>query len=711
MRLNGKEVQFSRRMSRVWKLLCWFLLILSPAALRGAGSASPQKDSLPPSDKTVVMDKFMVTVVKYHWFYAKSDHFEILSSYGDKDFVARVVQCAEQIIKPFERNLTIYRSTSELTPKVIFIGNDGLIGNDAIARFLTAIGTTDDVNPNKGTPRYSELEQKWVPAPALFSRSRPIWCHCAINSEQFIIVSTITKEYMNNPAPRRLETKVVEYGLDLATTYLHECLREKNLNPESVLATPFSHNGMPQNVLLWNPDIPYSSRWIAVNKNNIKIYRFNPAWDNSQIKYWARDDLKEILFDSGKTSGNDVPANLDRQIFDLEKEKMQIFEEGKAMPATTSQAEKDRRAARLQKIQDSLGKLNVMKDIIIGGLLSKPVFGLGDIVEYTGHLPLREPRQGASFDYARKYLSFNRQATDFACYCAFGPNPKTRAAFSNLMKISKKRPITEAVFKACFGVGYDEFFSEMYGFFRKSSDGTEFEGDAWGNPSMVISRFMENEIPKKVTWGDATRGQSSRIIGDWFSVNKQPDIAFRTLRLADSDVPEARNDLEFCAALGLSEMQCGDKAKALPLLEKAVANKIQRQEVYRSLSQLYLENILALKGDDYKLDPTELVKTIEPLFDALKISQSNPRIYLQMLELMRHTNESFPKEFWDTMVTNCSKKFPDNFDLLNQLVPLLLKNGLKDEATQMLEAAGKCVLTAAERQQLEQLKIITNGGL
>ena len=229
----------------------------------------------------------------------------------------------------------------------------------------------------------------------------------------------------------------------------------------------------------------------------------------------------------------------------------------------------------------------------------------------------------------------------------------------------------------------------------------------WGNPHMDIDRFDPSEAP--ITWTDATRSQDARIISDWFFLNKQPDIARKTLDLAKADAPYALNDPEFCAALGLSEMQYGDKTTVLSLLEKAAAEKIKRPEVYRSLSQLYLENILASKEKDYKLDKTETQKVFDPLLAALKLSQSNPQTYLQIYELAQHTNVLFPKELWKAIATNCSQQFPDNFGLLNQLVPLLLKNGLKDEAARLLDATEKCPLTTKEQQQLARLKIMVGG--
>ena len=69
----------------------------------------------------------------------------------------------------------------------------------------------------------------------------------------------------------------------------------------------------------------------------------------------------------------------------------------------------------------------------------------------------------------------------------------------------------------------------------------------------------------------------------------------------------------------------------------------------------------------------------------------------------------FPSPRKKEVFQSALQLFPDNFDLLNQLVPLLTQNGLKDEATRLLDATEKCPLTTAEQQQLERLKTTVSG--
>ena len=432
------------------------------------------------------------------------------------------------------------------------------------------------------------------------------------------------------------KTKVVEYGLDLATTYLRDCLRGKNIDTKSVLLKPFSHDGMLNNVLLWNPGNPYLTRWIAVNRNNVTLYRYDNEIDNLNIKFLVYG----------------------------------------RRPATLTST---------------------------SSFLPKPLFTLGAILEAKE--VLQDPRTpgACSPEEALTYFSFFRQATDFAFYCAFGPDESTREAFVKLIKIKGKQPITEKVFKACFGKNYNEFFNEMYGYFRESSRGTGYKGDPWGAPEMVISRFTENEMQGEIQMADATRSQSARIISDWFILTKQPAIARQVLQLADENAPWGRKDPEFLAALGLDQSQGGASNKALALLEQAASANITRPEVYRTLASLRLESIMETKGSAYRLSQPEVDAILGPLLVASKQPQPSPKTYFQIIDLWQHTDCEPPANLPDSMAADCGRYFPDNFTLLDQLIPFLVQHNCSAAAAKLLDETAKCVLTAEEQAHLAKL--------
>jgi len=282
-------------MNPVWKLACWFVFIIPLAMLRGAGTTAPQKSkpSIPANTTPIEMDKMVVSAAKYHWRHAKSEHFEILSCYTDDNFVARIIQFAEQAIKPFERNLPIYRPNRELPTKVIFIENNG------IERFFTEIGITRNTDPN-WLPNLEKRIRKRSPPKSLEEVERanarlaqpvsqlPIRCHSALNAEQMMIVCTITKQFMDDSS-RPVETKVKMYGFDLATTYLKECLNGAKINPNSVLLDPFNYLS----------DVSPAG-WLAVNRTNITLYRYNQLADVISVIVRARDELNKRLFSANQ---------------------------------------------------------------------------------------------------------------------------------------------------------------------------------------------------------------------------------------------------------------------------------------------------------------------------------------------------------------------------------------------------------------------------
>jgi len=114
--------------------------------LRGAGAAS---DSV-----AVKMDKYVVTAARYHWSYAKTDHFEVMSSLEDSSFASAVIQQAERVIAVFEKSSPLFTFDRKMPIKLILVDDQG------VGRFFTNTGNDIDqaaidmpkrtsVNPNR----------------------------------------------------------------------------------------------------------------------------------------------------------------------------------------------------------------------------------------------------------------------------------------------------------------------------------------------------------------------------------------------------------------------------------------------------------------------------------------------------------------------------------------------------------------------------------
>jgi len=148
-----------------------------------------------------------------------------------------------------------------------------------------------------------------------------------------------------------------------------------------------------------------------------------------------------------------------------------------------------------------------------------------------------------------------------------------------------------------------------------------------------------------------------------------------------------------------------DKTDALKLLEQAANAQIARPRVYRELSRLRLENIKETKEWGHKLDANEVKAVMEPLFTALKSARPNPGTYLQLVEVLRHIDAEPPREFLEALANGC-RQFPDNIELLGEVVPVLLKQGMQSTAAGLVENASKSILTDDESDRVERLRDI-----
>lgn len=471
-----------------------------------------------------------------------------------------------------------------------------------------------------------------------------------ITGEQMVLVQLITDNYLN--AKLGYTTMVKENAFELLVAYLRGCLRSHKIVFGDHLTHAYTERGFlgidsrsRLHVRLFDRDSSnrgkISTRWLTINADDISLRRYDHQGDLISFHVNARD-----------------------------------------YPAMKPEFEKQR-----DKIDDRFMK-------------SGPNIDFGQVVEKkkTYAEVYRRP-QYATMQAWERWLTMRRMLCDFEYYCVFGPNPATREPYARLVEHSNKAPFTESVFKEYFGMGYDQFYKEMYDYYRKLGKDRQ-----WGPPEIVVSRFRERDLPKPVSFVPARRTISARVIGEWFSLfldTKQ--LAVESLRKAYKEDPETHYDPEFLARLGLSEAQAGDKAMAITLLERATMLKVARPQAYISLAKLRLETIRETKGKGHKLTAGEIAPIMAPLLAVLPQPQATPYACIQIANLWRRTDLEPPVEVFETLIAECGK-FPDDFNLLNTTVPLLAQHGRNDDATRILKATAKCVLNSVERKKLAQLE-------
>jgi len=192
--------------------------------------------------------------------------------------------------------------------------------------------------------------------------------------------------------------------------------------------------------------------------------------------------------------------------------------------------------------------------------------------------------QGAGKDSPWRRDLWASEALLFVRWALDDPSFERRHALWKLVARAGSGPVDEAMFRDCFGMGFDEADAQLAGYL----------GDA------VARRFvLIPESPVDYPFIDvegATEAQSSRVLGDWermeyeFVRESHPEFAAAYARQAARTFQDAYDDgvrdPEFLAAFGIYECTVGDDARAAGYLEAAVHAGAARPRAFVELARI-----------------------------------------------------------------------------------------------------------------------------
>jgi hypothetical protein len=514
--------------------------------------------------------------------------------------------------------------------------------DEAIERFFSPAGvgaTSDDFNERMaGTPFHKNDRQ--------FDNRYKISALANHNDEQLVIVKFLTKAYMSH-GPNWGE-KSIECAADLAITHLYECALIRA-------------NGKK---------LP----WLVAALNGMRghpgggSFRMRPTFSYSVYGKEGR------FYRSGWIGVNDDNTiTLGRYCLNCEAD------------ATESASDFPSDSPRKQRK-------------LWAKFMLSPDVDLGDVFNNTF-----VPPEGMVGTAIQRQLTMQREVRDFLYYCLFGPDISTPRAFANFVRAAATETIDETLFKNCFNAGYDEFKGRMYVFFKTlSKNDIAYDRNPWGPTGLRVALSPSTTPAKAVELSRSRRGITTRIISDWFDVCNASASIRDSLIDAYYKSSDAAGDPQFIATLGLNEARYGDRAKAIILLEKAARAEIKRPAIYRTLTRLYLEDILARKGADYRLTATEFRDVLVPLSIALGLPQPNPQNYIIFAAVWEHADIKPDTAYQNTIIEGC-RGFPNNIDMLENILPAFAKQGFKTEAVKLATQSTQNPLPQERRRQLDRL--------
>ncbi|HZZ19610.1 MAG TPA: hypothetical protein VFE25_09580 [Opitutaceae bacterium] len=309
-------------------------------------------------------------------------------------------------------------------------------------------------------------------------------------------------------------------------------------------------------------------------------------------------------------------------------------------------------------------------------------------------------------------------------------------AFRELVRRARKEPITEKVFRECFGYGYDKMESDLALFLKTTI----------GKP-MLVDLDMPSNFPKPVLY-QATADQVGRILGDWLRMEgdslkeRDPDMSRESLYYAGRTVLRAyREDnglihhmdpaapdqpsptpapagspttaLDLSAAkihdprlltvLGLYARDVGSNKKAREFLAAGTEAKVVRPRAYFVLSELLLKRALAKPdGAEGRISAAQGQSALVPLRLALK-SGATAEIYRLMVDIWAN-GDARPTEADAEELASGAELFPRDTELAYNTALICAKGGQAKVAARLIDKAVEFAVSQENRQHFEVLR-------
>jgi hypothetical protein len=222
------------------------------------------------------------------------------------------------------------------------------------------------------------------------------------------------------------------------------------------------------------------------------------------------------------------------------------------------------------------------------------------------------------------------QAHAFVHLCVYGENGRFQKGFMTFVARLQTEPLTETMFKECFGMNYAKFGS----FLRR------YTASTWYKSRRFDLKKGSLPEPEPLDLRDATPAEIARVRGDALLLARDEETAF----LALVDVyREGERDPAFLASLGLVEAKRGHAGQAMLLLDAATRARVARPHAYTELARLRLADATA-GASGARLTKVQLASVLRPLFATRQIRPAIPDTYALIAEAWEHSATPPSKE-------------------------------------------------------------------
>jgi tetratricopeptide (TPR) repeat protein len=295
---------------------------------------------------------------------------------------------------------------------------------------------------------------------------------------------------------------------------------------------------------------------------------------------------------------------------------------------------------------------------------------------------------------AKNPLGNNRwakQAYAFVHLCLYGENGRFQQAFGQFTQRLGKEPISEALFKECFKMSYQDMLLELRGYISFTNHTyKQFKLKSGGQPLGGAPAALR----------DATQAEIGRIKGDAQRLAGQTERALDSYRMAYA---RGERDPALLAALGSAEAAAGQTERALALMETAAKTGLSRPSAHVELARLRLAGAKAKPaGGDNRLSDAQMTSVLEPLFKARQLRPPLPETYEIIAEAWL-VSATTPKAEHLAVLVEGIRLFPRDNPQFLRLAQLHLRIGDQATALGLAQAGLRLAPDDAARARYQQL--------
>ncbi|OHE89471.1 MAG: hypothetical protein A3G75_04905 [Verrucomicrobia bacterium RIFCSPLOWO2_12_FULL_64_8] len=217
---------------------------------------------------------------------------------------------------------------------------------------------------------------------------------------------------------------------------------------------------------------------------------------------------------------------------------------------------------------------------------------------------------------ASETARWHHQITLFTHWGLFGAEEGRCRQFDRYVRRASEEPMTESLFRECFGIGYEEMRQVLRSYLGSR---------AFSSVNLTAERHKHLAALPRLAPRDATPGQVGRIKAEARIMSGYNGEAHRELLATHRRDPD---DPELLGSLGISEMSVAGRADAaLPMLERAAAAGSQRPLVHLQLSRARHPALLAQAGPDGHYTCAQVAPVLEPLLAAYALRPVSAQLY------------------------------------------------------------------------------------